>query len=125
MIARALVATLALALAAVLASDLRDTRTVARAVAEAGQPDRLDAALATLRERAEATGDTAPLLSETEILLAARRYDPALAAALRAARREPEHARAWLLVGLAAGGAGDAAAERDARRAINALVARP
>ena len=125
MIARVLVAVAALAVAAVLAADLRDVRAVERAVAGAPLPGRLDVSLAALRARAAHTADTAPLLREAEILLGVKRYGEALAAAQRAARREPDHAQAWLLVALAAKGAGDAAAEREARAEINRLVARP
>ena len=123
MIARLLVAAAAVAIAVALTADLRETRAVQGAVAAA--PGDLGASLATLREAAAGTDDTAPLLRRAELLLSAQRYDEALADARTAARREPEDAQAWLIVGLAAGGAGDAAAEADARRRINALVARP
>lgn len=123
MIARLAVAVAALALAVVLAADLRETRSVAHAVTAA--PQDLPASLATLRAAAGGTEDTAPLLRRAELLLSAQRYEEALADARAAARREPENAQAWLLAGLAAGGLGDAAAEADARRRINALVARP
>jgi hypothetical protein len=124
-IARAIVAAVALAAAVVLAADLHSARRVDAAVAAAAAPGRLDAAIATLRDVARGTSDTAPLLNEVQLLLAKRDYRAAQATALAAARREPDNARAWLLVGLAAGGSGDRAVERDARARIGALVARP
>jgi hypothetical protein len=124
-IARVVVAVAALAVGLALAADLRDARALERAVAEASQPGRLDASAAALRAQAAGTRDTAPLLREAEILLSAERYREALAPAQRAARREPGDAQAWLIVALAASGAGDAAAEREAQARISRLVARP
>jgi hypothetical protein len=60
-----------------------------------------------------------------ELQLSAQDYRGAQSTALAAARREPDNAEAWLLVGLAAGGSGDRSAEAEARRRINRLVARP
>ena len=125
MIARALLLLAALAGAVVLAADLRTTREIDGAVDAATVPARLDASILTLRDVAAGTSDTAPLLGETQLLLSKRDYRSAQATALVAARREPENAQAWLLVGLAAGGSGDRAAEAAARRRINGLVARP
>ena len=125
MIARALVALAALAGAAVLAADLRTTREIDEAVARAGVPARVEGSIATLRDVAAGTSDTAPLLRAVELQLSAQDYRAAQATALTAARREPENAEAWLLVGLAAGGTGDRSTEAEARRRISRLVARP
>jgi cytochrome c-type biogenesis protein CcmH/NrfG len=125
MIARALVALAALAGAVVLAADLRTTREIDAAVARAAVPARVDGSIATLRDVAAGTSDTAPLLRAVELRLSMQDYRAAQAAALTAARREPENAEAWLLFGLAAVGSGDRAAEAEARRRINRLVARP
>jgi hypothetical protein len=125
MIVRAIVVLAALAGAGALLSDLRTTREIDGAVAAATAPARLDDSLARLADAAAGTSDTAPLLRRAELLISSSDYRGAQAVALRAARREPENAQAWLLVGLAAGGADDARAEADARRRINALVARP
>lgn len=125
MIARALVALAALAGAAVLAADLRTTREIDAAVARAAVPARVAGSIATLRDVAEGTSDTAPLLRAAEIQLSRQDYGGAQAAALTAARREPDNAEAWLLVGLAAGGSGDRDTEAMARLFISRLVARP
>jgi hypothetical protein len=124
-IARAIIVAVALAAVVVLAADLRIARRVDAAVAAAAAPGRLDASIATLRDVARGTSDTAPLLSEVQLLLAKRDYRAAQTTALAAAQREPDNARAWLLVGLAAGGTGDRAVERHARGRIGELVALP
>jgi cytochrome c-type biogenesis protein CcmH/NrfG len=124
-IARAVILLAALAGAAALTADLRTTREVDRAVAAAAAPSRLDASIATLRDVGAGTSDTTPLFRQAQLLLGEHDYRGAQAAALTAARREPENAQAWLLVGFAAAGSGDRAAEVDARRRINELVARP
>jgi hypothetical protein len=124
-IARLVIVAVALAGVVVLAADLRTTRHVDGAVAAATAPGRVDASIATLRDVARGTSDTAPLLSEVQLLLSTRDYRAAQMTALAAARREPDNARAWLLVGLAAGGTGDQAVERRARSRIGELVARP
>jgi cytochrome c-type biogenesis protein CcmH/NrfG len=60
-----------------------------------------------------------------ELQLFAGRPDTALGAAQRAARREPENARAWLLTAQAAARLGDEALEAAARRRLAELVAQP
>jgi hypothetical protein len=124
-IVRVLLLVAALAGGIALASDLQATRRLDSAVAASKAPARIDGAIATLAELARSTSDTTPLLREVQLQLAARDYRGAQATALTAARREPDNAQAWLLVGLAAGGTGDRAAERAARTRIGALVARP
>ena len=128
MIARAVLAVVALAAALVVAADLRTTHDVHRAVAEAGRDPSaatVKQAAAELRSVASRTSDTAPLLREAELELGVSDFRAALPAALTAARREPENARAWLLVGYGARGAHDDHAAAEARDEIARLVAGP
>ena len=127
MIARIALMAVALAAAAVLAADLRTAREVDAAVADAKPtPAAVRVAARQLGEIAAGTSDPAPLLRSAQLQLAVQDYRGALATALAAARREPENAQAWLLVGFAARGARDArAAAAEARRHIAQLVARP
>jgi Flp pilus assembly protein TadD len=127
MIARLALVAAAIAAALVLAGELRTARDVERAVdlIEAGRaPGRVDEALALLRGAAARTDDTTPLLRAAELQLFAGRPAAALSDAQRAARREPENARAWLLSAQAAARLGDESLEAAARRRLAELVAR-
>ncbi len=128
MIARLLVVAAAVAAIVVLAGQLRTARDVDRAAAliEAGRaPDRVEEALALLREAAARTADTTPLVRAAELQLFAGDHREALAEAQAAARREPENARAWLVSAQAAAQLGDEPLEAAARRRLSELVASP
>lgn len=119
MIARIALVALAVAAIALLAGRLWVARDIARAEA-VGQSD-VPRAQRLLRDAAERTSDTTPLLREAQLMLFAKRPADAVAAARRATEEEPENAQAWLLLAQAAAGS-DARTEAQARRRLRVLV---
>lgn len=128
MIARLTVLAAAVVAVVLLTGSLRTARDVERGAAliEGGRaPARVDEALALLHGAAGRTADTAPLVRAAELQLFAGRDAGALADARAATRREPEDARAWLVLAQAAARLGDAGSEDAARRRLALLVAAP
>jgi predicted Zn-dependent protease len=121
MIARIALAAAAVAAFAILIGDLRVARDVDRAATLA---DRQEAAR-LLRDAAEKTADTTPLLRLGQLEMFLKRPERALEPARTIVAREPENAQAWLLLAQAADGTGDQALEERARRRVSELVARP
>jgi Flp pilus assembly protein TadD len=128
MILRAMLLACALGGVLALAGDLRTTRDIQAAVsADPAQrsPGQVNASVAALDEIAGRTPDTTALLRRAQLQIAVEDYAAALDAATEAVRREPRNARAWQIVAFAASGAGDRAADAQARRRVAELVTHP